>query len=383
MKDIALLHRTEYGDEPAVIASAPGRIVLLGDYTGYNQGYILSIAIDRYVQVALSKRKDNSLRFFADDLNERKRTTVSNLKYKREDRWANYVKGVIHAFMQIGCSVCGLNVTIAGDLPQGKGLASSSAMEVAAAVALKKLFSFSMSDIQLLECARQAESRFIGIDTSVVDHLIAYLSKAGNAMVLDTRSLEYRFIPFNFGKVNILITDSNIPQHSVESEYAQRKKESDVCVNVLAARRQGTSLRDYSAQDLRDCMGKIPESIRRRCLHIVEENQRVLDAEDLIRKKDIYSFGKLLNRSHESLRDQYEVSCPEIDWLVKRAWGIDGVYGSRMTGAGFGGCTVTFINDTAMEEYQKRLDEYERIFGFKAASFRCSTSAGAKALYSK
>jgi galactokinase len=149
-------------------------------------------------------------------------------------------------------------------------------------------------------------------------------------------------------------------------------------VQYLSTRKPGTALRDYSPGDVRDSMGLIPESTRKKCLHVVEENHRVLEAEEALRKKDLVAFGKLMNRSHESLRDLYEVSCPELDWLVKRAWETEGVYGSRLTGAGFGGCTVTLIEEDAVPRYREHILQYERIFGFRPELYLCKPSAGAR-----
>jgi galactokinase len=200
-------------------------------------------------------------------------------------------------------------------------------------------------------------------------------------MFIDTRSMEYRHIPIALRSVKILITNSSVPRSLVDSEYNQRRGECEKCVSLLSSRKPGRSLRDYTAEDLRDSLGLIPETTRKRCLHVVEENERVRDAESSLRRNDIGSFGKLMNRSHESLRDQYEVSCPELDWLVKRAWETEGVYGSRMTGAGFGGCTVTLIEEKAIPKYEARLEVYERIFSFKPEIFLVNPADGAQIVF--
>jgi len=178
--------------------------------------------------------------------------------------------------------------------------------------------------------------------------------------------------------VKILITNSRVPRGLVDSEYNRRREECRRCVELLSARKPGTALRDYTPADVRDGMGIIPETTRKKCLHVVEENQRVLEAEEALKKKDLVGFGKLMNRSHESLRDLYEVSCPELDWLVKRAWETEGVYGSRLTGAGFGGCTVTLIEEDAIPAYREHIVQYERIFGFRPELYICKPSAGAR-----
>jgi galactokinase len=168
-----------------------------------------------------------------------------------------------------------------------------------------------------------------------------------------------------------------------DAEYNRRREECRKCVETLSVKKPGTALRDYSPADLRDSLGSIPETTRRKCLHVVEENARVLEAEEALRKKDLAGFGKLMNRSHESLRDLYEVSCPELDWLVKRAQETEGVYGSRLTGAGFGGCTITLIDEKAIPRYKEAILQYERIFGFRPEVYLCRPSGGARVLEHK
>ncbi len=381
MKDMISIHRMEYEEEPEVIVSAPGVVSVMGDHSDYNHSLVLPFALNRTAQIAVSRRKDNSLRFFAADAGERKRTSVSNLKYKREDRWANYMKGAINSLLQLGCPVRGLNITVSSDIPQQIGLGSSAAITIATTMAVKTLYGFSLSDLQVVHCARQAESGFMGRQNSITAPLVSLTAREGNALFIDTRSLDYRQVPVDFDGALFLIANSHVPLTPTDGEYLQRNVDCRTCVDILSQRKSGSSLRDYSAQDLRERMGDIPESVRRICLHVIEENGRVLDAEETLRRRDPVSFGKLMNRSHESLRDLYEVSCPELDWLVKRALETDGVYGSRMTGAGFGGCTISLIREDSVAEYIKRLDEYERIFGFKPEVFASAPSRGARVVH--
>jgi galactokinase len=369
MMDIGPIHRTEYelGDdrsEHVVVAEAPGRIHYLGEHGEPQAGLFLSSAIDRYIRVAVSMRKDNSLRFYASDLGERKRTTLINLKYKREDRWANYIKVAIQVFADLGYPVKGLNFTVAGDIPQQVGLASSSAIEVAAAVALKGFFQANINDKELLNRLITAEAAFFGKNTSPVDYLIAFNARKDNFILVDEASLEIKRIRSPFSKYRILIMDSRVPRLGVEDELKQRLQDIKKGLELLSQKKPGTSFRDYAAMDLVESMGDLPEEIRRRSMHIVQEIRRVMDVEEALAHQDFALFSKIIQHSHESLRDLYEVSCPEIDWLVKRAQEIEGVLGSRMTGQGFGGCTYTVITESAIGEYRRRFEDYERIFGF-------------------
>jgi galactokinase len=221
------------------------------------------------------------------------------------------------------------------------------------------------------------------VKCGIMDQFISRMAKEGHAMLLDARWLTYRFVPLALQTARICITNSRVPHGLVDSEYNRRREECRRCVDLLSPRKPGTALRDYSPDDLRDSMGEIPETTRKRCLHVVEENQRVLEAEEALRRHDLVAFGKLMNRSHESLRDLYEVSCPELDWLVKRAQETEGVYGSRLTGAGFGGCTVTLIEEEAIPRYREHIMPYERIFGFRPEVYLCRPCGGARVLESR
>jgi galactokinase len=385
MLDIGQSHRAEYEidadrPEPVVIAEAPGRIHYLGEHGEPKSGLFLSSAIDRHIRVSVSMRKDNSLRFYAADLGERKRTTLVNLKYKREDRWSNYIKVAILVFAELGYPVKGLNFSLAGSIPQQVGLASSSAIEVAAAVALKGFFHAPISDRELLNRLLAAQSAFLGKSASPVDYLIAFNARRDYFLLVDEASMEVRRIKSPLSKYKIVIMDSRVPRLGVEDELKQRRQDIKKGLELLSQKKPGTSLRDYAAPDLVESMGDLPEEIRRRSMHIVQEIQRVYDAEDALKRHDLPLLSKALLHSHESLRDLYEVSCPEIDWLVKRAQEIEGVIGSRMTGQGFGGCTYTILPESAVEEYKRRLEDYERIFGFHPLTYDVRPAAGARVI---
>ena len=383
MMDIGLIHRQEYElkddrSEPVVIAEAPGRIHYLGEHGESKAGLFLSSAIDRFIRVAVSMRKDNSLRFYAADLGERKRTTLVNLKYKREDRWANYIKVAVHLFAGMGYSVKGLNFTVAGDIPQQVGLASSSAMEAAAVTALRGFFQANIPDRELVYRLNISKAQFFGFNNSPVDYLAAFSAKKDQFLVVDESTMEVKRIKSPLGKYKLLIMDSRVPRMGIDDELKQRQEDIKKGLDLLSNRKQGASFRDFAAADLVESMGNLPEEIRRRSLHVVQEMRRVNDAEESLMRADYSSFTKTISHSHESLRDLYEVSCPEIDWLVKRALEIEGVLASRMTGQGFGGCTYTFIREDAVEEYKKRLEDYERIFGFHPVIYEMKLGTGCR-----
>jgi galactokinase len=401
MVEVGPIHRNEYEtetdrSEPVVIAEAPGRIHYLGEHGEPGAGLYLSSAIDRYVQVAVSLRKDNSIRFYAADLGERKRTTLVNLKYKREDRWANYIKVAVHVFAELGCPVKGLNFTISGDIPPQAGLASSTAIEVAAVMALKGLFQISIGERELFNRLCAAGELFFGKNISPVDYLIALSARKDQFLLVDEAAMEVTKFKSTLSRYRIIVMDSRVPRLGVEEELGERRREIKKGLELLSRNpppsvvhggidplrkaMQGFSFRDFASVDMVEYMGNLPEEIRRRTMHVVQEIRRVYDARDAICRSDMAGLSKIILHSHESLRDLYEVSCPEIDWLVKRAQEIEGVLGSRMTGQGFGGCTYTILREEAVKEYKSRLEDYERIFGFHPNVYSVKIATGGRVI---
>ena len=381
MEKLYSIHNEEFGGPPELIVSAPGLVNILGGHTDYNEGYVLQTAISQSVKIAVSRREDNALRFYAADLNERKRTTTPNLKYKREDRWANYLKGVCAAFMKFGFPLKGLNISLSSEIPAGIGLSSSSAIAVAATEAIRKLFRYEISDAQFIQIANSVENEFIDLSQQLTGPLGCFLSKKNTAMFLDLRTLDIEYLPIKFDDYSFIITDSNLPVISAKEETKNRKQKCRECVGFLNQKKNGSALRDYSENDLKQGMGLVPEPVRRLCLHVVAENEKVLEGKDALLRKDIQALGKLMSRSHESLRDNYEVSCPELDWLIKRAWETEGVLGSRMNGPGFCGCTVSLIRNDCIENYRSQIKDYDHIFGFAAGLFPLEPSDGVCVLY--
>ncbi len=382
MIDIARYHRLKFGENPDVVVRAPGRVNIIGDHTDYNDGFVLPMAIDRYVWIAVSRRKDQYLHMYSIDRDDLKHVNIQNIRFKKEDRWANYIKGVVQIFAKRRHRLTGMNLSITGNIPEGAGLSSSAALESGVAFAINTLFQLNIEREQLALIAMEAENNFVGVQCGIMDQFISLLGKEGHVMFLDTRSLDYEMIPLELNGAELVITNSNVPRGLVDSEYNERRKACEQCVEILKTKRKGIKLRDYSPSDLQEIMGMIPESVRKKGLHVVEENQRVIEAKTAILKGDMALLGRLMNRSHESLRDLFEVSCPELDWLVKRAWETDGVYGSRMTGAGFGGCTVTLIDSKKYQNYEEAIQPYERIFGFHPDIFTTIPVNGAEVVES-
>ncbi len=368
MNDIAALHKAEFESSADIIVRSPGVIKLLGEHTEHCEGLSLAIAGGFSVSLAVSRRKDSALRFYAADFNERKRTTLSGLKFKREDRWANFIKAPLSLLSESGLINTGYSFTISGDIPQGLGFASSTALVLSAMIAFRELLDLKVSEADFKDFVLRSETEFLAHAPGFADISACLMAKKHSAVIADLKTRQAQSVPFNFPDYALLITDSRVPRFSVDSELKNRQNDCRKSLSILSTKKkQIKSLREFDMEELSDSIGALPESTRRRSTFVLEEMQRVQDAAEALKRKDLAAFGKIMNRSHDGLRDLYEVSCPEVDWLVKRALEIDGSLCSRMTGKGFGGCTVSLIKRAAVDEYKKRLEEYERIFGFRPA----------------
>jgi len=369
MPDIGQIHRKEYELEndrsiPVVFSESPGRIHFLGEQGETEPGLFLSAAVDRYINLAVSGRKDNSFRFYAADIDERKRSTIAGLKYRREDRWANYLKPAICLFIELGYPMKGLNFSFCGDIPQHIGLASSIAIETAAAVAIRSLLNVHVNDMDFAIKLKEAHEKIFGQSVSLADYLVCFFARKDHFLLFDSSKNDIKLIKSPFTNFRYILVDSRVPRLGAKKEVASRKDDVLKGLQLLSQKHEGSGYKDYASNDLLEVVGTFPEQVRRRSMHIVEEIRRINDAADALERADLASFAKIIYHSHESLRDLYEISCPEVDWLVKRAQEIEGAAGSRMIGFGFGGSTYTIIRRELVDEYKRRLEDYERIFGF-------------------
>jgi galactokinase len=301
------------------------------------------------------------------------------LKFKKEDRWANYLKGAAKYVINRDIPQHGYNFTIASQIPQSVGLASSTALTSASAFAIKAFHGLAIPDEEMIKIVLDAETEFGGMTPSIANAYTVYQSRAHSALFTDLKSDTSEYYPFEPGEYKIVLTDSKVRQAYADSEIEARiSDEKKFMQSVFGS--SAKTMRTVSLSDIDEAMGTIPESWRRRSLHVVEEMQRVKEGCDLLARGDSLSFGRLLSKSQQGLRNLYEVSCPEVDWLVKRALEIEGVAGTRLVGKGFGGCTISLMTDSALEEYKKRIEEYERIFGFKASVCTVEAVSGVRVL---
>lgn len=384
MNNIVAFHVNEYGDEPVSCVSVPGRFHLLGEQTWFAQGNTLSVTIENSLYLCISKRQDSNFRFYSLSLNERRRVSQANLKYRKEDRWANSLKAIIVAFNEAGYEVPGLNFTILSEIPPNAGLGTPNALKVATALALSKLFPNKILDSDIVKMIEHANVEYLNTYPHTSDILCVLNAKKNHCLKIDTKKRVISSHPLELDGYSVILTDSCVPRSVVREELGSRIAE---CVKAYE-----TVLNDADAPKniLRITEGllkelDITEVMRRRMSHIIREANSVEDAIEAIKKDDKVALSRIFIRSHESLRDRFEISCPELDWLCKRTLEfIEPVPSSlicaRMTGKGFGGCVYSILKTKDVPLYQEKLEDYERIFGFKPLSYEVKIAGKAEYL---
>lgn len=372
--------QARFGTSPAIVASAPGRVNLIGEHTDYNDGFVLPAAIDRGTAVAIGPRDDDRLVMCSGSGGPEGSFPITRL-YPSEDRaWTDYLIGVASLLRERDGHLLGANMCVHGNVPRGAGLSSSAALELAAAFALIALNGLDVPSIDIIRLCQQAEHEFAGVMCGIMDQFISCLGKRGHALMLDCRSLDYHLVPIPSG-VQLLVCDTGVRRALAASEYNKRRAECEAGVRLLATRLPGVrALRDVTLDQLHEFGGLLDPVVRRRCEHVVGENNRVVRASDALRAGDLSEFGKLMYDSHVSLKTGYDVSCAELDLIVDICAEVDGVFGARMTGAGFGGCAICLVRNEAAGAVVARLnDEYPRGSGKKPAVYVCAVDDGATA----
>jgi len=367
-----------WGDRPEVVAFAPGRVNLIGEHTDYNGGFVLPVAVNRYVWVAASRNSVPEATFYAVNFQDEASFPLDGITFNPVKPWSNYVQGVAWVLLQEGFKIPGIKAVIGGDVPIGAGMSSSAAVEVATALAFLALAGVEPEREKLALLCQRAENEFVGMRCGIMDQWTSLLAREGHAIFLDCLTLEYHYVPIPAG-ISIVVADTRVRRELASSEYNIRRKQCEEAVAILQARwPQVRFLRDVKPEDMPGWEELLPEPIRSRAKHVVEENARVLKAKEALERGDLGSFGRLMALSHWSLRELYEVSSPELDLLVETAMACEGVYGSRLTGAGFGGCTVNLAEERAVPALREKLTEaYLNRFGFAPEIYELSPVGGA------
>ncbi len=338
---------------------APGRVNMIGEHTDYNGGHVFPCALTIGTYAAVKKRTDRKLRFYSMNFDSMgvMESSLDDLTPSNAAGWTNYPKGVMWAFAERGMKMdCGLDIVLNGNIPNGSGLSSSASLEVLTGFYLRDLFGFDVTNVDLALIGQYSENNFNGMNCGIMDQFASAMGKKDNAIFLDTADLSYQYAPLVLDGAKIIVTNSNVKHSLVNSAYNERRSECEKALEELKTVVDIKSLGNLSEEQFEANKGAIKDEIRKkRAKHAVYENQRTIRAVEALKNNNLKEFGELMNASHVSLRDDYEVSCDEIDVLVEEAWKVDGVIGSRITGGGFGGCTVSIVKDEAVETFKEKV----------------------------
>ncbi|MFI5253356.1 MAG: galactokinase [Bacteroidota bacterium] len=355
LQDTIDRYRQVYGTPPDIVVSAPGRVNLIGEHTDYNDGFVLPVAIDRNIFIAAGRRKDPLLNLHSVDLLSSGIYPLESLHYDRDKRWTNYPAGVAKILQSKNHTISGANFCIRGNIPIGAGLSSSAAFCVGSAIIFSTLNELHLSPREIITIAQQAEMDFVGIQCGIMDQFIAVMGKKNKALFLDCLSLNFEQVQFP-SNVSLIICDIGSRRELANSAYNQRHAECEDAVRQLTKRYPDlTSLRDITIEQFRAVESMLSPVARKRALHVISENDRVVQSVVELKKNNLEEFGRLMIESHRSLKENYEVSSKELDAFVDIAITSKGVWGARMTGAGFGGSAICIVNNEMVDELVNRL----------------------------
>ena len=364
---------------------APGRVNLIGEHTDYNGGNVFPCAIDKGTYGLVKKRNDRKFRMYSENFADLgiMEFTLDELTNEKKHDWANYPKGVIKMFLEAGQKIdSGFDILFSGNIPNGAGLSSSASIEMLTTIVLKDLFNLSIDPVEMAQLGKKTENLFIGVNSGIMDQFAVAMGKKDNAILLDCNTLKYDYVPVVLKDEVIVIANTNKRRGLADSKYNERRAECDEALAELQTKLPIKALGELSIEQFEANKDLIKSPIRqKRAKHAVYENQRTLKAQKELSAGNLAEFGKLMNQSHISLRDDYEVTGVELDTLAALAWEQPGVVGSRMTGAGFGGCTVSIVKKDKVDDFIKNVGEaYKNKIGYAADFYIASVSDGAKKL---
>jgi galactokinase len=367
-------------DQPRLFF-APGRVNLIGEHTDYNGGFVLPCALQFGTYMLIRPNMDGEIRLASVNFPFRKSFPLSEIPLKVSGEWTNYPMGVIDQFLKRDIAITGFDILYSGDIPNSAGLSSSASIEMVTAYALTVMLNATQLEmIDLINISKKAENEFIGLNCGIMDMFAIGMGKADYAIFLNCHTLEYKKVAFVLNGYTLIIINSNKKRGLADSKYNERVAECQLAVTYLSQLSPVSNLSEISFMQYFKMQNEIPdEVVRRRARHVISENQRVLNAVPVLLKGDIIQFGALMNASHESLRDNYEVTGFELDTLVEAAWRVNGCVGARMTGAGFGGCTVNIVADAAVDQFINQVGkEYQSKTGLIPEFYLATPSDGAR-----
>ncbi|HNS33340.1 MAG TPA: galactokinase [bacterium] len=352
------------GKEDFFSVCTPGRANLIGEHIDYQGGRVMPFAIDRFIFSSGRKRNDSGIRIFSFNYKDSVETSLDKISRQEEKTWSNYLLGVIKEFRKSGFMESGVEIAFGGNIPAGSGLSSSAALEISTASLLQKIFRTSVSPLEMIKLARRAENEFVGVSCGIMDQFSVCLARKNRAVMINCKTLDYEYVPLFLGD-NILILVNTMKERKLSSSvYNERVDSVNKALNIIKKSVDIEFLTDLSTEQLNSFRSGIPEALFKRALHIVEENKRVIKASCLLSEKKTDEFGQLMYQSHKSLRELYEVSCDELDFIVHFSENFEGVKGARLTGAGMGGCCIVLIKKAAAKKYRQVLSrDYAGMFG--------------------
>jgi len=365
----------------ASVYRAPGRVNLIGEHTDYNEGFVLPAAIDFFCWVAVGSRNDDKIVFYSENFQEGAEAELGDLWSQRKGTWADYPLGVAWALKEAGHKPNAASVYILGEVPLGSGLSSSAALEVAVGYALQHTSHHGIDRTALSLTCQRAENEFVGARCGIMDQFVSCYGRAGCALLIDCRSLKYEALRVP-PEIRLVVCNTMVKHEHSDGEYNARRSQCEEGVRRLAAVLPGIqALRDVTCEQLEENRARLTDVVYRRCRHIVSENHRVLRMVERLKSGDILGISRLMRQSHQSLRNDFEVSCPELDLMVEIASAKPGVYGARMTGGGFGGCTINLVEASKAKAFLESVGaEYESKTGLRPEIYICEASQGAQAM---
>ncbi|OHD63511.1 MAG: galactokinase [Spirochaetes bacterium GWF1_41_5] len=380
IKLIEKKYRDIFGSGNTRLFHSPGRVNIIGEHIDYNGGQVLPAALSLGTYAAAALRTDNIIRIASLNMKEKKTFSPAALEYKKEDGWANYLKGVMLYLKNRGCPLPGMNILIYGDLPHSSGLSSSASVELLTGIIVSRLSDFNIDNRDLALLAHEVENKYIGVNCGIMDQYVIALGKKNQLLLIDCGNIRHKYIPFSAGKYAFIIINSNKKRGLADSAYNERRSTCEKAVRKFQTMYPTVKfLCELTPSQIEAGYDILTDEERRRAEHVVFECQRVKESVKLLKYNDFYMFGKKLNESHDSLRDNYEVSCSELDTIVDESRKIKGVLGVRMTGAGFGGCVVALIEKCFAEEFSRKVGEtYSKKTGLKADFYNTEISDGAR-----
>jgi len=404
----------QYVSQPEIFVQAPGRVNLIGEHTDYNDGFVLPVAIDKCISVAARKRNDSNVILHSLDFDRTVEFTLDDIQPSESvDAWSNYTKGVAYFLQEAGYMPSGCEAVITGNIPIAAGLSSSAALEVASALMFLELSDIEIAKPELALLCQRAENQFVGVNCGIMDQFISVMGQRDHALFIDCRSLDFEFVALFFQRVGesgfaggkgrhpifppknsvplhlkdvshkdnvkIVVCNTKVKRELASSEYNKRRAECERGVDILKRYLPNISaLRDVSIEDLKKHAEHLPPLTKKRCGYVIAENTRVLESVEALREGNLSRFGQLMQASHEGLREEYEVSSAELDAMVEIALGIEGVIGARMTGAGFGGCTVNLVYESAIETFTQAIEtQYPQKTDIQPEIYVCNVEDGA------